>query len=115
MRSPCPVPCRLAPAGVFLRRSNVSDVETFEAARSRLSGKAAHTLMELAMLLEQQRHGAEAAQRLHDQVEAGETHLEFALRMEATSASIIGIERRGNSARGVVDVLVYAPPGGSGH
>ena len=88
-----------------------TDTETFEAARSRLSAAAVRSLIEAAMLLEQVRHGPEAAQRLHDQVEAGDTTLEFAVRMEATCASLVGIERRDSGSRCVLDVLLYGPPG----
>ncbi len=85
--------------------------ETYEAARSRLTAKASHALMELAMLLEQARRGPAGAQAFHDDLEAGATAVEFALRLESTSASVVGIERRGLAARTVADVLVFAAPG----
>jgi hypothetical protein len=85
--------------------------ETYEAARARLSAQAVRSLLEAALLIEQVKSGKEAAQRLHDSVEEGVSTLEFALRMEATCASIVGVERGPAGARCVLDVLIFAPPG----
>ena len=85
--------------------------ETYEAARSRLCAEGVRALLQAAMLAEQRRSGPAAAQLLHDNVEDGNTTLEFALRLEPTSASIVGIERGPAGARCVLDALLFAPPG----
>ncbi len=89
----------------------MSHPETYFEARDRLALNVLHSMLDLALRQCAQHGGQPAAEDLAHALTAGAAHLEFAVRIDAASCSIVGMRCNPAGAFGVVDAVVHGAPG----